>query len=680
MNINLKINKNIKKFYKKKKKIAISYSGGIDSNILMYFYKKYLGHKIILIYIEHNLNNNYKKLNLISKLNKLQLIYAKINIKKKHIKKMGMEAAYRYYRYKKLIKIMKKKKIKILLLGHNNDDLIETFFINLIRGSGIYGTFSINNIIKEENKILIRPFLNFNRNFLINEVLKNKKFLLIHDKTNNNLFILRNYIRTITKKLSNIKNYRKSINKFINNIQEFSIILKKIAKKDIIKTSLNIDKINKLNYLRIKNLLIHYLRKKMLIPSSNWLHELVNQIKNKKILISKNKNFILSIKNKIKYKKMKILVHKYGGTSLGSFKRIKKVSKRISKFVKKKYKLIIVVSAMSGCTNNLQNICENGKFSDIILFTGEYISLGILCNILKNKKIKVNYLTSWQIPIITNSDFSFAKIKKINTLKFYNYFIKYDVIVVPGFQGINNNGEVTTIGRGGSDNTAINIAKNMKCNCYIYTDVKGIYNKDPNIFKNCKIIKKVLDKEILEVSSLGAKVFQLDSVVNCVKNRVKTKILSSFNKFINIKNEKKNGTDIVFSNMKNFSIVLTCENMLTFKTKKNVTTKIIKKFNNNNILIDNLCFLKIKKYYYLSFSINKKLKFNIKYNFVLKKNMMKISLVGIGIKNYSNNFLNIINKLDKKKINYYCFTTSEIKISFLFNKKYKKKIINMFNK
>ncbi|MGX7589420.1 tRNA lysidine(34) synthetase TilS [Candidatus Vidania fulgoroideorum] len=676
-----KINNFIKENYKKKKKIAIAYSGGLDSNLLLYYYKKFLGNKIILINIIHNLNKNEKKnCKIISKINKLKFFSKRIIIKNYKLRKMGKEGAYRYYRYKKFLEVMKKKNIKILLLGHNNDDLVETFLINIFRGTGIHGLNSLKKIIKIKNFFFIRPFIKFDRKFLIEKIIKNKKIIIVYDRTNNDLSILRNFIRMIIKKYisKKIPFYKNSINNIISNSKEFLKILKIIAKKDLKKTMLKINKLNKLNKLRRKNLLIYYIRKKILIPSSKWLNEFDKQLKSKNFFFKKKNIFFFIKKKKIFCKKMKILVQKFGGTSLGNKKRIKKISKRICKFIEKGYKLIVVVSAKFGYTNKYEKYCKNKKFSDIVLFTGEYISLGILCDFLNDMGKKVNYLSSWQIPILTDSNFSFAKILKISSLKFYKYFLDYDVIVVPGFQGINKNGEITTIGRGGSDNTAIEIANCLNVECYIYTDVKGIYDKDPNLFKNCKIKKKILDIELIEISSLGAKVLQLDSVINCIKKRTKIKVLSSFSKFNSINNEKKKGTEIIFSKMINFSLVVTNVIMVTFITKKNKILKIINIFNKKNINIDNICFFKFIKKYIFSFSVDKKFKIKKKYKY-LAKNMVKFSLVGLGIKNYCKNFFKIINLLKKNNINYYCFTTSEIKISFLIKKRYKKKIINIFN-
>ncbi|MGX7577258.1 tRNA lysidine(34) synthetase TilS [Candidatus Vidania fulgoroideorum] len=661
----------------------MAFSGGIDSNLLLFFYKKFLKSKIHLIYIKHNNSLVNKKIcKEISYINKTKIIIKNIKVKNKKIKELGIEAAFRYYRYKKLFKTLKKKQIKYLILGHNNNDLIETFFINLFRGSGLYGLASMKQIQNINQIVVIRPFLKLNRNMLVKKILKNKKILLYQDRSNNNLKIFRNCIRKLLLNFYKINNFEKSINNYIKNAKYSLKIIKSVALKDIQKTLLNINKINKLKIVRRTNLIIYFLRKnKFFLYNKNFIKEILKQIKNKKILVKKRGNIITTKNKKLVLKKMNIIVQKYGGTSLGNKKKINNISKKICKFLKKNTKIIVVVSAMAGYTNKLSNYLKNqNKFSDIILFTGEYISLGILCNYLKKKKKQVDYLTSWQIPIITNRCFSRAKILKIYTKKIYKYFLKYDVIIIPGFQGITKNGEITTIGRGGSDNTAIELAYYLNAKiCYIYTDVNGICNKDPKLFKNAKIIKKINEHELIEISSLGAKVFQLDSVINCVKKRVNTVILSSFSKFKTIKKEKKKGTRVIFNNkMNNFSIVFNKVNMLSFVLKKNYSISIIKNITKKNINIDNLCFFNYKKKFFLSFSVERTNRVKINYKYRQKK-MIKLSIVGIGLKNYSNNFVKIIALLKNNYIKYYCFTTSEIKISFLIEKKYKQKILKTFD-
>ncbi|WP_458659138.1 tRNA lysidine(34) synthetase TilS [Candidatus Vidania fulgoroideorum] len=695
-----KINIFIKKI-SKKNKIAIAFSGGIDSNILLSIYKKIIKKKILLIHINHNISNNSKIIERIcseiAKVNKTKILIKQIKIKKKKIKRYGLEAAARYYRYKKITEILKKRNIKYIIFGHTNDDLIETFFINLIRGTSVCGILSLKKVTKLNNIIFIRPLLNYNRNLILKKL--NLKLIIAYDISNNCLKIKRNFIRIIINKLllKKFNFFNLSINKFIKNINLISKFIKRLTNIDYKKTNMKLSKVLLLSDFRISNLLKYYFaRKKFLIPSKNWIKEFIKQIKNSKKVLIKKKNFFFFIyKKKILIKKMNILVHKYGGTSLGKINRIKKVSEKIKKFVNNNYKLLVVVSAMSKYTDNLikkykkTNKNINSKFYDIIVSTGELVSLGLLCSCLQKINVRVNYLTSWQIPILTNGNYSNASILKINFEKILKNFVKNDVIVVPGFQGINEIGEITTLGRGGSDNTAIEFAYYLNAKkCFIYTDVKGIYNKDPKLSNNIKIIKKINSKEILEMSSLGSKVMQLNSMVNCINKKIKTSVLSSFEKFKSIKSENKKGTLIVhynFMNKKNITSIVTSEEiMCTFLfNKKKKIIKLINYFNSNNLPIDNICFNYYKKTNFLSFSINKSYSKYIKIlkqiyskNIKIKNRMCKLTLIGIGIKNYSNNFVKILYSL-KNNLHFYCFTTSEMKISFLFKENKKERILKI---
>ncbi|MGX7589561.1 tRNA lysidine(34) synthetase TilS [Candidatus Vidania fulgoroideorum] len=629
------INKKIIKIIKKEKKIALSYSGGIDSNILMFLLKKFKK-KIILIHINHNLIGS-KRIEKICKINsiilKSKIIIKKVFPRKKKIKSNGIEKELRDLRIDKIVKTLKNENIKIIFIAHNNNDYIETFFINLFRGCGKNGLYSMKIIKKIKKIIFIRPLLNFNRNYLIKKT--NKKIIIANDIMNNNENILRIFIRNNIIIKNKFLNTLKSVNKFISNLK---------------KKNLNINlKINK-----------------------NILKKLKNSSKKNFFLIKKKKYFSVC-KKKIIKNEMNLLIHKYGGSSLKNFKKIKKISLKIKKIILEGYKIVVIVSAPGKTTDKIKkifskNFKENDKYYDICIGLGEYLSVALLCSFLKKNNVNCNYLTSWQIPIITNNNFSYSKILKIKTQKIINYLKFYDVIVIPGFQGITNKGEVTTIGRGGSDNLAIEISKYLNCKCFMYKDVKGIYSSDPKIFKNSKLLNKVKGEELLESISIGSKILQIDSVINIIKNNLNIKILSSFEKYINMKKEKKKGSVI---KKRFFYSFFDCKKVFFYflKNKVNIISLIKKK----KIIIDNINIIK-KKNYYIQFSSEKKIK-NLKF-----KRCLKFSIIKLGVKEYSRNFYEIIEMLERCKIKYFCMSVSEIRISFLSSKKYKKKIINIIRR
>jgi len=232
---------------------------------------------------------------------------------------------------------------------------------------------------------------------------------------------------------------------------------------------------------------------------------------------------------------MKIVVLKFGGTSVGTVERIKKVSKIIISYIKKRYKVIVVSSAMSGVTNDLikksKQISENFISSeyDVLVSTGEQMACAMIAGRLNHLGYNSRSWMSWQIPVLTRGKHSFSRIYQINKNKITSYLKKGGIPVITGFQGVNTENRITTLERGGSDVSAIMIAKFFKAEkCIIYTDVDGVYTTDPNIFKKAKKIDKISYEEMLEMSSLGAKVMQPASIQDARLNRTDIYVKSSF--------------------------------------------------------------------------------------------------------------------------------------------------------
>ena len=231
---------------------------------------------------------------------------------------------------------------------------------------------------------------------------------------------------------------------------------------------------------------------------------------------------------------MKIVVMKFGGTSVANIEKIKNVAEKVSDS-SKNAKIVVVLSAMSGVTNQLQSyIDEIGSNpsieTDLILTSGEQVTVGLLSMILNKKGINSLPLLGWQIPIITDESFEKGKILNINNKKILKHFELYDVIVLAGFQGLSINGNITSLGRGGTDTSAVAIAASINAErCDIFTDVEGVYTTDPNIEPNAKKIEKLAYEEMLEMASTGAKVLQTRSVELAMKNNLTLQVLSSFN-------------------------------------------------------------------------------------------------------------------------------------------------------
>ena len=232
---------------------------------------------------------------------------------------------------------------------------------------------------------------------------------------------------------------------------------------------------------------------------------------------------------------MKIVVLKFGGTSVGSIERIKKVCKIIASFIKKKYKVIVVSSAMGGITNDLikksKQISKNFSQSeyDVLVSSGEQMACSLIAGKLCDLGYNSKSMMGGQVTILTEGKYSAARIVGVNKKKI-NSLLKTGIIpVVAGFQGINIENRINTLGRGGSDATAIMLAKFFKAKkCIIFTDVEGVYTTDPNNYKKAKKIKIISYEEMLEMASLGAKVMQPISIQDARLNRVNINVKSSF--------------------------------------------------------------------------------------------------------------------------------------------------------
>ncbi|MBN4665030.1 aspartate kinase [Pandoraea nosoerga] len=251
---------------------------------------------------------------------------------------------------------------------------------------------------------------------------------------------------------------------------------------------------------------------------------------------------------------MALIVHKYGGTSMGSVERIKNVAKRVAKWHKAGHKMVVVPSAMSGETNRLLGLAKeisaqpDPRELDAIAATGEQVSVGLLALALKEAGVDAVSYAGWQVPIKTDSAFTKARISEIDDTRVMADLNAGRVVVITGFQGIDPNGNVTTLGRGGSDTSAVAVAAALKADeCLIYTDVDGVYTTDPRVVDEARRLDKVTFEEMLEMASLGSKVLQIRSVEFAGKYQVKTRVLSSLtDPMIALDEEARSGTLITF--------------------------------------------------------------------------------------------------------------------------------------
>ena len=389
---------------------------------------------------------------------------------------------------------------------------------------------------------------------------------------------------------------------------------------------------------------------------------------------------------------MKLIVMKFGGTSVGSIDKINNVANIVEKQLNDK-KLIVVLSAMSGVTNKMQEYIDEIESNeiienDLILTSGEAVSVGLLSAILKKRNIKSIPLLGWQIPIITDSNHQKAKILNIDKVRIDKYLNDYDVLVVAGFQGIDIDGKITSLGRGGSDTTAVAVAAAVDADrCDIYTDVDGVYSTDPNLEPKAKKINKLAFEEMLEMSSTGAKVLHTRSVELAMKNNLTLQVLSSItkqsgtlvvdeNKLI----EKEIVSGVSFSNN---------ESKLTLSgiaDKPGISATIFGLLANNNINVDmivqntsqdgvtaNITFTVPNSEIHNAKKILEENQNLIDFKSIeTDSNISKISVIGMGMMSQSGVAKKMFTTLADNSINILAISTSEIKISVLINKKFTK--------
>lgn len=255
---------------------------------------------------------------------------------------------------------------------------------------------------------------------------------------------------------------------------------------------------------------------------------------------------------------MALIVHKYGGTSMGSTERIANVAKRVAKWVRAGHQMVVVPSAMSGETNRLLGLAKELaparqdasylRELDMLASTGEQVSVGLLAIALQAEGVPAVSYAGWQVPIKTSSAYTKARIDSIDDRKVRADLAAGKVVIITGFQGVDEGGHVTTLGRGGSDTSAVAVAAALKADeCLIYTDVDGVYTTDPRVVPEARRLQTVSFEEMLEMASLGSKVLQIRSVEFAGKYKVPMRVLSSFTPWdIDINEEAKSGTLITF--------------------------------------------------------------------------------------------------------------------------------------
>lgn len=388
---------------------------------------------------------------------------------------------------------------------------------------------------------------------------------------------------------------------------------------------------------------------------------------------------------------MALVVQKYGGTSMGSIERIRNVARRVIKTYDAGNDMVVIVSAMSGETNKLvalaNDMCEfpDNREYDVLVAAGEQVSIALLAMCLKSMGYKAKSYHGWQIPIITDSVFSKARIEEIDDKKVRADLNEGTIVIVAGFQGVDRDGSVTTLGRGGSDTSAVAMAAALKADvCEIFTDVDGVYTTDPNICEDARKIEKVSYDEMLELASLGAKVLQIRSVEFAKKYNVDIHVRSSFNENQGtmVTKEDKDMEAVLVSGIaydKNEAKIA----VMRVPDKPGIAAKILSPLSDANISVDmivqnvsedsftDFTFTVTKADFKKALAITRESAKEVEAKEVVTdESISKVSVVGVGMRSHAGVATKMFQALAKEGINIQMISTSEIKVSVVVDAKY----------
>ncbi len=388
---------------------------------------------------------------------------------------------------------------------------------------------------------------------------------------------------------------------------------------------------------------------------------------------------------------MALIVQKYGGTSVGTIERIKNVARRVIKTKDEGHDVVVIVSAMAGETDRLISLAyqvtstPDEREYDVLISTGEQVSVALLSMAIQSMGYKARSYLAYQVKIITDSAFSKARIQRIDSERIFEDLRNGYIVVIAGFQGIDEEGNITTLGRGGSDTTAVAIAASLKADiCEIYTDVDGVYTTDPNICPNARKLDVITYDEMLEMASLGAKVLQTRSVEFAKKYNVPIHVRSSFNESkgtMVIKEEDRMEAPVVsgVTYSKNEAKIT----VVRVPDRPGIAAKIFTPLAEANIVVDmivqnvsadgytDLTFTVPKADLRKAMKIVEAVKDEIKAAAVLgDENIAKVSIVGVGMRSHSGVAAKMFSTLARENINILMISTSEIKISCVIEPKY----------
>lgn len=413
---------------------------------------------------------------------------------------------------------------------------------------------------------------------------------------------------------------------------------------------------------------------------------------------------------------MALIVHKYGGTSMGSTERIRNVAKRVAKWARAGHQMVVVPSAMSGETNRLLGLAKElaparttaayDRELDMLASTGEQVSVGLLAIALQAEGMESVSYAGWQVPIRTNNAYTKARIESIDDKKVRADLAAGKVVIVTGFQGVDENGNITTLGRGGSDTSAVAVAAAMKAaECLIYTDVDGVYTTDPRVVPEARRLQTVSFEEMLEMASMGSKVLQIRSVEFAGKYKVPLRVLSSFTPWdIDLAEEAKSGTLITFEEDEQMEQAVVSGiafnrdeakvSILGVPDKPGIAYNILGAVADANIEVD-VIIQNISKDGKTDFSFTVHRNDYARTVDLLKSKVLpslgtdviegdtkicKVSIVGIGMRSHVGIASKMFRALSEEGINIQMISTSEIKTSVVIDEKYMELAVRALHK
>ena len=409
---------------------------------------------------------------------------------------------------------------------------------------------------------------------------------------------------------------------------------------------------------------------------------------------------------------MSLIVHKYGGTSMGSIERIQNVAKRVAKWMRAGHQVVVVPSAMSGETNRLLGLAKelssspNPRELDQIAATGEQVSSGLLAIALQEQGIDAVSYSGWQVTVHTDSAYTKARIMGIDDTKIKKDLDAGRAVVITGFQGVDPQGNVTTLGRGGSDTSAVAVAAALKADeCLIYTDVDGVYTTDPRVCEDARRLDHITFEEMLEMASLGSKVLQIRSVEFAGKYKVKTRVLSSLtDPLIPLDQEMKSGTLITFEEDTTMEAAVISGiafardeakiTVIDVPDRPGIAYQILGPIAEANIDVDmiiqnqsvegktDFTFTVPRADYQKALDLLKK---SVQAHIGAKDIMgdpkvSKVSVVGVGMRSHVGVASKMFRTLSEEGINILMISTSEIKISVVIDEKYMELAVRALHK